>query len=109
MGRAKRRADVSPHGACKTTRCMARAKRRAGFAFLNPSKLIFSRDETRGISISSSGWLSGSSTGWLALAGWRWVAGPGLAGWLWLVGKLATSSGVRAGSRGLAGLAALAS
>ena len=62
MAGAKRRAEVIPHGGLKTTRCMAGAKRRAGFAFLNPSKLIFSPAKKQGNSIPTEalvGWVAG--------------------------------------------------
>ena len=97
MAGAKRRAEVIPHGGLKTTRCMAGAKRRAGFAFLNPSKLFFCQRKNKATAFQPklwlAGWLAGSSSGWLPLAGWRWVAGPGLAGRLWLAGHLASTGG----------------
>ena len=66
---------------------MACCKRRAGFALLNPSKLIFfARENARHQhpKLWLAGWLAGSSTGWLALADWLWLAGAGRLALVWL-------------------------
>ena len=62
---------------------MARNKRRAGFAFLNPSKLIFvanGNERHQHLKLWLAGWLA------LALAGWLWLAGAGWLALVWLAG-----------------------